>query len=50
MSKLSLAKFNQFVNQARGQNVHELHVNRQDRRKEILLRYNGKAPKKKRRR
>lgn len=47
MSSVSKVRYQQFVNQARGQNVLEVHVNRQDRKNEVVIHYNGKAPKKK---
>ncbi len=43
MSAINNVKFQQFLKQARGVQVLELHVSRQDRRKDVLLRYNGKG-------
>ena len=42
---ISKARFKQFLNQARGANVMEVHVNRQNKRNAVVLKYNGKAPK-----
>ena len=49
MAAVNKVRFQQFLRQARGANVHEIHVNRLVKRNAIVLRYNGRAPKKKQR-
>lgn len=43
MSALNKKRFQQFLQQAKGTKVFEIHVNRLDRGKAIVLRYNGKS-------
>ena len=43
MSALNKKKFQQFLQQAKGTKVFEIHVNRLDRGKAVVLRYNGKS-------
>ncbi len=38
-------KYKQFVRQAKGANVTEIHINRVDKRSVVQLQYNGRAPK-----
>jgi hypothetical protein len=45
MSALNKAKFQQFVKQARGQRLTELHVLRVNKKGNAVLQYNGRAPK-----
>ncbi len=42
---LSKSKFSQFVRQAKGAQVFEIHVNRTNKGKTAVLHYNGRAPK-----
>jgi hypothetical protein len=44
-SPLNKSKFQQFVRQAKGAQVFEIHVNRADKGKNAVLHYNGRASK-----
>jgi len=44
---LSKKRWSQFVSQARGANVLEIRIKRQDKRNAVVLRYSGQVPKKK---
>jgi hypothetical protein len=45
MAAVDKMRFQQFVKQAKGSKVFEIHVNREEKKNAILLRYNGRAPK-----
>ncbi|MGE0713486.1 MAG: hypothetical protein AB7N76_36420 [Planctomycetota bacterium] len=45
VSNVNKNRFQLFLRQAKGSKLFELHVNREDRRSEVVLRYNGTAPK-----
>lgn len=42
---LNKMRFQQFVKQAKGVRLAEIHVNREDTPKDVVLKYNGRAPK-----
>lgn len=44
-TQLSKMRFQQFMKQAKGIRLAEIHVNRVDKRKNVVLQYNGRAPK-----
>ena len=47
MSALNKKNFQLFMNQARGAEVTELHVDLHERKNGVVLQYNGRSPKKK---
>lgn len=49
MSQLNKVRFQQFLRQAKGLQLQEIHVNRVDKRKHVVLQYNGRTPKAKQR-
>ena len=49
MSQLNKARYLQFMKQAKGMRLSEVHVTRQEKKRHVVLKYNGKAHKTKNR-
>ena len=44
-TQLNKIRYQQFVKQAKGIRLAEVHINRVDKRKNVILKYNGRVPK-----